>query len=133
MTREQKHQMLDMRLDGYSFEDIGERFGVSKQRIQQILSGKDSGKRNATSKQNRLDRYIFPKIAIWMNEHDYTLVMMAEEIGVSPTTLSGQLLGKNEPPLKTVRKIIEITGMPFEVAFERRVENETPVYTGGTG
>lgn len=122
MTREQKHQMLDMRLDGYSFEYIGERFGVSRQRAQQILSGKGSGKRNATSKQNRLGRYIFPKIAIWMNEHDYTLAMMAEEIGVRPTTLSKQLLGNVEPPLKTVRKIIEITGLPFEVAFERKVE-----------
>ena len=122
MTREQKHQMLDMRLDGYSFEYIGERFGVSRQRVQQILSGKGSGKRNAVSKQNRLDRYIFPKIAIWMNETDYTLTMMAEEIGVFPTTLSKQLLGDSEPPLKTVRKIIEITGLPFEVAFERKVE-----------
>lgn len=122
MTREQKHQMLDMRLDGYSFEYIGERFGISRQRAQQIPSGKGSGKRNAVSKQNRLDRYIFPKIAIWMNEHDYTLTMMAEEIGIDPTTLSKQLLGNAEPPLKTVRKIIEITGLPFEVAFERKVE-----------
>ena len=122
MTREQKHQMLDMRLDGYSFEYIGERFGVSRQRAQQILSGKGSGKRNATSKQNRLERYAFPNIAIWMNEHDYTLTMMAEEIGIFPTTLSKQLLGNVEPPLKTVRKIIEITGLPFEEAFERKVE-----------
>jgi len=112
--------MLDMKLDGYSFEYIGERFGVSRQRVQQILSGRGSGKRNAASKQNRLSRYIFPQIAIWMNEHDYTLTMMAEEIGVLPTTLSKQLLGHCDPPLKTVRKIIEITGLPFEAAFERR-------------
>lgn len=122
MTREQKHQMLDMRLDGYTYERIGERFGVSRQRIQQILSGEGSGKRNATSKQNRLERYVFPNIAVWMNEHDYTLTMMAEEIGILPTTLSKQLLGNSEPPLKTVRKIIEITGLSFEVAFERKAE-----------
>ena len=122
MTREQKHQMLEMRLNGYSFKYIGERFGVSRQRVQQILSGKGSGKRNATSKQNRLDRYIFPKIAIWMNENNYSLTMLAEETHINVTTLSKQMLGHCDPGIKTVRKILEITGLPFEVAFERKAE-----------
>ena len=122
MTREQKRQMLDMRLDGYSFEYIGEHFGVSRQRVQQILSGKGSGKRNATSKQNRLERYAFPNIAIWMNENDWSLAMLAEKTHITAATLSKQLLGHSEPTLKTIREIIEITGLPFEVAFERKVE-----------
>ena len=122
MTREQKHQMLDMRLDGYSFEYIGECFGVSRQRVCQILSGKDSPRRNAISKQNRLIRYEFPNIAIWMNENDCSLAMLAEKTHITAATLSKQLLGHSEPTLKTVREIIEIIGLPFEVAFERKTE-----------
>ena len=37
MTRQQKIEAFTMRIDGYSFNQIAEKFGVSRQAVQQIL------------------------------------------------------------------------------------------------
>lgn len=37
MTKEQKVEMFSMRLDGATYEEIAEKFGISKQRVNQII------------------------------------------------------------------------------------------------
>lgn len=37
MTKEQKIEAYAMRLDGKTYREIGEKFGVTRQRIEQIL------------------------------------------------------------------------------------------------
>ena len=120
MTRAQNHQMLDMRLDGYTYERIGELFGVSKQRVCQILSGQDACGRRGINKQNRLDNYVFPNIAIWMNEHNYSARRFSKEISVNDNSFSKYMRGENEPTLSVIKAIIEFTGMTFEEAFMQK-------------
>lgn len=76
-----------------------------------------------THKQNRIDRYVFPNIAIWINDNNMTVRSLAEEIGMHPNTICSYLLGKSEPSFFFITQILKVTGMPFEVAFERKAEN----------
>ena len=122
MTREQKHQMLDMKLDGHTYEQIGERFGISKQRVCQILSGESGRGKGSKNKQKRLDTYVFPSIAVWMNENNYTASRFSEEISVDKQSFSKYMKGEHEMPLSVIEAIINLTGLPFEVAFERKAE-----------
>jgi len=123
MTREQKHQMFDMRLDGYTYERIGERFGISRQRVSQILSGKSTRGNCGARKQKRLDAYVFPNIAVWINENNYTASQFSEEASIDKKSFSGYMRGQHEPTLSAIKAIINLTGLPFEVAFERKVED----------
>jgi transcriptional regulator with XRE-family HTH domain len=49
-----------------------------------------------------------------------TVRSLAEDIGMHPNTICGYLLGKAEPSYFFIIMILKVTGMPFEVAFERR-------------
>lgn len=73
-----------------------------------------------TRKRNRIDRYVFPNIAIWINDNNMTVHSLAENIGMCQNTICGYLLGKAEPSYYFIAQILKVTGMPFEVAFERR-------------
>jgi len=71
---------------------------------------------------NRIDRYIYPSIAYWMNRTGRSATMLAEEIGVTHTTLCMYMTGRREPKMFFILDILRITGMTFEEAFRRREE-----------
>ena len=64
MTREQKIEMFTMRIDGMTLEEIGERFGLTRERVRQILTRTATGQRSRVS--NMVSICVFPYLVnIW--------------------------------------------------------------------
>lgn len=111
MTNEQKVEALRMLMDGATYREVGEKFGLTHQRIQQIFSGVLS----------KVKKYacIYPNIRRWIVKHHVSQPEFAELVGVCPAALHHYLSGKREPNKKIIDKILEVTCMTYEEAFKR--------------
>jgi predicted transcriptional regulator len=111
MTNEQRVEAYKMLLDGATYREVGEKFGLTHQRIHQIFSGQIS----------KVKKYacIYPNIRRWIVENHITQPVFAEMVGVCPAAIHHYLSGKREPNKKTIDKILEVTGMTYEEAFKR--------------
>lgn len=111
MTLEQKIEAYTMYIDGHSMQEIGEKFGVSKQRISQILGmGKPGRKPWADAK--------YKNIRKWLNEHNMSQADLAAGTKIVQTNISNIISGKHEPSKKAIDKILAFTGMTYEEAFK---------------
>ncbi len=66
---------------------------------------------------------VFPNIARWMAENRITGKTLADEFGYDPTTICAYLTGNRDPSYIFILSVLKLTGLPFEVAFERKVED----------
>lgn len=113
MTREEKIDMFMMRLDGASFQDCANKYGLSKQRVRQIILdpyGNSAGKRVDPRKYKRhtLAEVIIKKYG--------TLKNFEERSGIYPTTVQ-KLLNGGTVSSKTVDAVLKFTGLTYEEAF----------------
>ena len=113
MTREEKIDAFTMRLDGYTLQEIGDKYGVTRERIRQMFAQVTT--ESGISRKN----YIYPNIADWMIENDVTQWLFCKELGCGQATISGYLTGRISPSFEFINKVLEITKMPYEVAFSR--------------
>ena len=113
MTREEKIDIFAMRIDGCTFQEIADKYGVSRQAIQQML--------RAISTESGVTRknYIYPNIADWLIRNNISQRDFAKNIGFKQTAVSSYLTGKNPPHFTFINAVIKETGMPFEVAFHQ--------------
>lgn len=120
MTREQKIEAFTMRIDGYSYQEIANKMGISRQGIRDCLQRsvlRDS--RNA-----RLSaRCVYPNILKYMRDHKMNISSFADAAGLTKGSVSRILEGKNLSRT-SIDKILKVTGMTYEEAFWRE-ENET--------
>lgn len=70
----------------------------------------------------RNKNYIFPNIAKWMKKNGITATDISRLIGVTRPTISNYLTGVREPKFYFICEILRLSGMTFEVAFERKEE-----------
>lgn len=114
----------EMLNNGVTFTDVAKHFGVSKQRIHQML-----GKQKLSCVVRGTKGMIYPNLKRWMIENEVTYKDLLERMGLSScnvanTRLSKQLKkheGEKESiglRIDQIRKILEITGMSFEECFE---------------
>ena len=113
MTIEEQIEAYAMRLDGYALQEIADKFGVSRQRIQQII-GPGSG--HSVRRPNPCMKY--PNIGKWLIENKMTQCGLANKSGIASAYLSNILLGKINPGKKIIDKILLATGMTYEEAFK---------------
>ena len=113
MTREEKIDAFTMRLDGYTLQEIGDKYGVTRERIRQMFAQVTT--ESGISRKN----YIYPNIADWMIENDVAQWLFCKELGCGQATISGYLTGRISPSFEFINKVLEITKMPYEVAFSR--------------
>lgn len=113
ITREQKVEMFKMRMNGVSFEEIGNKYGISKQRVQQLLQ-------TTIHKPRELSRKcVYPNLKKWCLEHDASFRQLALLAGITPTTIYAKLSGEVSFTQKQIDKILGVTGMTYEEAFAR--------------
>ena len=112
MTNEQKAEAYLMILNGASYEDAAQKFGVTKQRLHQLLPGVGSSTRQSND-------WIYPNIKRWMKDNRLLAQNFAKLLGCGSATVGKYLSGKAQPNKQTIDKILEVTGMTYEEAFKR--------------
>lgn len=108
MTREQKVEAYSMLLDGHTMQEVGEKFGVSRQRIQMLFPavGRCGGR-----------NYVYPNITKWMIENRMSGAELAKLVGVSASQVSSWFRGLHDPRKCFIDRILAVTGMTYEEAF----------------
>ena len=116
-ANERQREAVIMRLDGYTYEEIGNRLGVTKQRAEQLCRYALQGKTCAGRKGNPS---VFPKVAECMQANRYSYADISRICGVNNNTVVQFLSGKRkEIRLSTALKIAAMLGMTVEEAFAR--------------
>lgn len=112
MTKEEKMEMFSMRLEGYSLQRIGDRYGISRERVRQILS-------RATSPQTpKKGQCIYPNFRSWLEEQGISINGFSKMIGKEkPTRLYHVLSGRVFPKKNEIDEMLEATGMTYEEFF----------------
>lgn len=116
---ERDKEMLDDRVSGMTYEEIGRKYGVSKQRVGQIL-----GKRNKHNfRAVKEDGCIFVNLRDWMNKNSISRAELVRMMGMRPNgetlaRLRTYMTGANNPPKVYIDRMIAATGMNYEKLFE---------------
>jgi transposase len=120
MKSEKKERLIDMftmKIDGKTYKEIGEKYGITKQAVEDELG-------RAMNKKNLILKHSFErrKLAEWITLHNLNVKEFAEMIGVADVTVRNFLNGCNINS-KTIFKIVNITGLTLQDLTE--VENES--------
>lgn len=113
MTNNDKIAMFKMRLEGATYEEIAKEFGVTKQRIQQIMF-RTLGERHRKSN----DKIFYPNIRKWLEEKELTIRKFAQSNGLNYGTIL-RALQHDKMSTKTANQILKATGLTYEEAFRK--------------
>ena len=111
MTVDEKVEAYRMRLCGATYQEIANKFGVTKQRINQILPCRVHKLGKA------VNSCIYRGIANWMQENECGYACLAMKTGLTQLTIFNVLTGKRDSHKKTIDSILEVTGLTYEEAF----------------
>ena len=114
MTINEKVEAYKMRVEGHSFKEIGDRFGVSRQYICQILPVPEKNRIEMSA-----NSCAYKNISKWMLEHGCSYSKLARLCGIPSNTLNLFLTGKGDSRKSTIDKILYVTGMTYEEAFQK--------------
>lgn len=128
-TQESKDRLMDMlqmRLDGSTIQQIADKYGVTKQCVQQqlsIIAG------NAKPRPRGIDeRVIYPNLAKWIVDNRIAKYKLSEMIDMKSKctdSIRKKLYGERDFTITEIKKLIEITGYTFEYIFAEKENNQT--------
>lgn len=118
-SKENLMKMFEMHLDGISHAEIAREFGISRQRVHQIV-----GSRQVKGTPGRpITKCAFPVITKWMAEHNVSVKRMAEYMKcMHIQTLGNKLRGVQPFTLPEIKAILAFTGLTFEEAFGEEIK-----------
>ncbi len=128
---EQKEQILkivQMRLDGYTLQQIADEYGITKQCIQQKLSSITKNHTIRKGVVRKIDeKIIYPNLAKWIFDNGYSVSSFAKYLGMSaPNNLLIKLHGDRNINMTEIKRMLEFTGQTFEYLFaEKESGSET--------
>jgi len=112
VTKEQALKIFEMRYDGFTYEKIGEEFGVSKQCVEQFLINTIRGTRC-------FSKYTHYKNLIeWMMLNGFSPTSFAKHIGMTPYILRDRLKEGSAFSQKELIKICKRTGFSLDELVE---------------
>lgn len=114
MTREQKIEMFALKLDGFSLEEIGQHFGITRERVRQILDVMPK----CTFSKKRVPCK-FPNIEKYLVANRMSYQRLVHQSGISYPTIYHSLIKGSTPDIKkaTIDALLAVLKMPYEVAF----------------
>ena len=107
------------RAQGMTYEQIGKKYGVTRQYVYQLIGGETkSCFRGITEKD-----CIYPNLRKWMNENkvsktELTRRLFGNGYANNQNYLCKWLTGKGYPIKKTIDKFIKVTGLTYEELFK---------------
>lgn len=114
MTKKEIIEALEMRINGATYREIGEKFNCSKQYIEQVLKYSI----NEKSIKNEVNFPYYRNLIEWICENGYTLSSLAEELGTTHQTLSNNLKKVTPFKINIINSILEISGLSYEYLFK---------------
>lgn len=114
MTIDEKVEAYRMLLNGSTYQEIADNFGVSKQRVQQLIPG-GSNKSSAA-----INSCIYKGISDWMRENRLGYSDIAKKTDLSAPSIHMIMTGKTSPSKKTIDKILKATDLKYEKAFQEK-------------
>lgn len=114
-------QIRAMRAEGRTLEAIGRSFGLSKQRVQQIL--RRGGEKPKRKFHKNRPRSVFYKLDDWAREHDCSWMELACQCEMNPSLFYRNFvhgIGGN-PGKRTIDRLLQITGLTYEELFMREL------------
>ena len=114
MTNEQKLDIVRMRIEGYTLQEIADKHECTKQNICETLCRICDTKRDTL----RYKRWIFPNIAKWLVENKKTLLWISDILDINYGTLSAWMTGKSRICCDDMKRIADLLGMSLSEAFE---------------
>lgn len=115
MTNEEKLEAFRMRLEGATLQECADHFGVTRQRMAQILP---KIAERGRPRPNYSD-IIYPNIAFWMKANRCNYTRLAQLCGVHYQPVRRALIGDAHPNKPLIDKILTVTGMTYEEAFSK--------------
>jgi len=114
-------RMAEMRENGHTFEAIGRVFGISKQRVQQILRRGVNTESRSMNK-NRPSS-VYKNLETWALEHNCSWSELANRCGVHTELFYRNFVhGRtNNPGKQSIDKLLAITGLTYEQLFQREL------------
>ena len=115
-----KQQMKNLHKDGKTYQEIGDTFGISRQRVFQIIGSSDVRYFHRIG----LKSCIYKGIRKYMNDNMISMTEMTRRLydGVySPLNFRrtrDRLNGNMQITKQYIDKILALTGLTYEVAFE---------------
>lgn len=111
--------MVEMRRRGYTNKMIADVFGVSHQRVNQVLAERrESQFRGWTA-----ERCVYVGLRNWMNKNkisgsELVRILNGHNLdGYTKESITAALKGKRELKFSTINKLIDASGMTFEQLF----------------
>ena len=116
MTKMEKIQVFEMKISGYTYEEIAARFNTTKQSIEQTL------KTSLNNSSCRDFKCIYPNLKKWMMNHAVSPSSLYQMLGHAPTgnstaSMKMKLAGKRKMTMVELQKLVEVTDIPFEGLF----------------
>ena len=98
-----QQRFKQLRKQGYTLEEIGDRYHMSRQRVHQILNYNYTRKQ---APQPAINQIIYPAITKWLTENNMTPKELAIAADIPYFTLYCFLIGKTKKPqTKTLKKL----------------------------
>lgn len=117
--------MLKLHNEGMTYREIGKKLGLSHQRVCVIIGGENP----KLFRPHTVDRCVYSGIRKWLNANKISNNELSRRLygNANPKNamrISSILKGKTEITKSFIDKIIEITGLTYEKAFESEVQGE---------
>lgn len=127
MTNEELLDVVKMRLDGCTIDEIGKKYGMSnagvKIEIRSIMYIINGDKRKAWNRVSA--KIIYPRIRERLNERNWTILELANECGISRQCLYKLLYGEtNRPQIGSKYLIAKALDMSVEEAFRKETHDD---------
>ena len=115
MDKERAIDIFKMRLEGATYQEIADKYGITRQRVEAIL--KMRGPSN-----KKYEKCIYKGLREWLQQNNYKLtdlqnIISKKEQSQSSNSLRMKLSGERDFRLSEIKSIINLTGMTFEELF----------------
>lgn len=117
-SKDRSLEMIKMRLEGCTYQEIAYKYGVTRQCVQQYIANFTGKER--TVRKSSLDRCIYPNIRKWMLDNNISMTNVAKICGLSTkrTCIIGmKLRGERDFKISEIKSILKESGKTFEYMF----------------
>ena len=107
-------EMFRIRIEGRSLQEIGDRFGITRERVRQILNNPVRIARASTIK------CVYPAISDYLKCNRISAYQFSSRTGITYATLYNTLTVRTNPNKRVIDKILSETGLTYEEAFSTK-------------